>query len=131
MKSLAINPHAGLAYHKLGTAYVRLGQLERALPFLRRAVELIEDARCLDSLGEALFLRGDYAGAVASFQAALRLAPEDPGLHCRLARPLARLGRAEEARTHYHAALRLDPGMRAAWSELAELDGAGPRAARE
>jgi len=121
MTSLGLNPHAGLAYHKLGTAYLRLGQLDRALPFFQRAVELIEDVRCRDSLGQVLSEKGDHAGAARQFEAALGLDPSQAGIHCRLARALLHLLRREEALEHYREALRLDPGLAEARRELAAL----------
>jgi Flp pilus assembly protein TadD len=124
-RSLGLDPHAGLAYLKLGLAYQRLDQLDRALPFFRRAVELIEDARCHDALGQALTQKGDHAGAVLQFEAALRLDPLQGGLHCRLARALAALARRDEAIEHFQEALRLEPGLVEAHAGLAAL-GAEP-----
>ncbi len=120
-RSLGINPRAGLAYNKLGTAYLLLEQVDRAIPFLRRAVEQIEDPRCYDSLGVALYSKGDHAGAAQQFAAALQLDPTRADIHCRFARALWRLQRRDEAGQHYREALRLEPGRAEARTELAAL----------
>jgi tetratricopeptide (TPR) repeat protein len=116
--SLAVSP---VAYLKLGHAYTRLQQPERALPFYRRAAELAEWPDSLEALATALAGQGDDAGAAVQLGKLLALRPHDAGAHARLAETLVRLGRAEEARTHFELAARLAPEREEAHVGLASL----------
>ena len=55
---------------------------------------------------------GDYAGAIAQFREAVRLAAENPQAHYRLAVALGRSGARAEARIHFAEAYRLAPYLR-------------------
>jgi len=66
---------------------------------------------------------GKMAEAVQEYQAALRLAPEDPALHKVLAQLLEKQGKWEEAMTHYARYLQLDPAARDLSTILERLEG--------
>ena len=85
-----------------------------------------ENPRAHCNLGDALFLAGDTANAIAHYEAALRLKPDYGEAHYNLANTLLAAGRAAEAVPHYEAALRLQPRFAKAQRNLANaLAGAG------
>ncbi len=52
---------------------------------------------------------GDILGAIAAYEAALKLEPENAGAHSNLGAALVRLGRYDQAITHYRKAMAIDP----------------------
>ena len=67
--------------------------------------------------------RGDAAGAIACYRAALAIAPELSDIHFNLANALAeiRAGDHEAALASYHRALELDPAHSGAYNNLGNL----------
>jgi tetratricopeptide (TPR) repeat protein len=53
---------------------------------------------------------GDILGAIAAYEAALRLEPDNAGAHSNLGAALVRLGRYDQAIPHYRKAIAIDPG---------------------
>ena len=80
-----------------GWAYIRKGELEKALADLRRAVETEPDAFGLETRAWALLHNGDLAGAERDARKALRLAPKNPWPHLILFRIAAARGEAAKA----------------------------------
>jgi Flp pilus assembly protein TadD len=79
----------------VGSAQTRAPATATADSHLAKAVQLHE--------------AGDLLGAVASYEAALGLQPDNPGAHSNLGAALVRLGRNEEGIVHYRRALELAP----------------------
>jgi Flp pilus assembly protein TadD len=52
---------------------------------------------------------GDILGAIAAYEAALKLEPENAGAHSNLGAALVRLGRYDQAITHYRKATAIAP----------------------
>ncbi len=69
--------------------------------------------------GAAAYKTGDFAAAAIDFEAAVRLAPDDPRPHQNLGAALRRLDRFDEAEAALRRALELDPGPAGRWSTLA------------
>src|SRR5207253_145192 len=69
--------------------------------------------------GVALWEAGRRAGAIAEYQAALRIQPDDAAAQNNLAASLQQMGRAREAIPHYEAALKLKPDYAEAHSNRA------------
>ena len=77
------------------------GRLDDALEELDRAAAIDPDA--LDPYlmrGEILLARGDEAGAIPAWREALRIDPDQPDVHRKLAAAYERLGRTADARRH-------------------------------
>src|SRR5262245_12587209 len=67
------------------------------------------NSRPLMTLGDALAVQGEYAGAVDAFQRALLARPQDGGLYAKLGGVLCELKRFDEAEASYRHALDLAP----------------------
>jgi predicted Zn-dependent protease len=91
----------------LADAGLRLAEAE---VYLRRAYRLSpDDGYVTDSLGWALYRRGDLATALRLLVAASRAVPGDPEILRHLGDVYAALGRADAARAAYRAALDAHP----------------------
>ena len=73
------------------------------------------------AIGRLAQVDGDLPAAIAAFQSAVRLNPNDPDLHRELALALAADGRRAEAFTELVAALLIDPGDAAALAAIGQL----------
>jgi tetratricopeptide (TPR) repeat protein len=84
--------------------------LDKAHEYLEIAVQQRpDDAHILDSLGWALFLKGDYPAAVAKFEQAIEMLPDDPTVNDHLGDAYWRVGRQTEARFQWERALLFKP----------------------
>lgn len=125
-KSVALDPNhvaglIGLARFYSNAPEIAGGSPEKAREFAARVRELNP------FLGELELARlaertDDLAGALAHYEAALALRPDAAGVHVSAGRALAKLGRKDEARTRYEAALKLNPNHEGAKKAAAELD---------
>lgn len=95
----------------LGYSWLMKGtNLEKAKEMLEQAVaERPEDAHIIDSMGWALYMLGDYAGALEYLEQAVNLMPNDPVVNDHLGDALWRVGRKTEARFQWEKALYFGP----------------------
>ena len=125
-KSIALDPKhvaglIGLARYYANAPEIAGGSLEKAKEFADRVhalnpvLGLVEYANIAEK-GE------DYAGALAHFEAALKLKPGSAGLTSNCGRMLAKLGKKDEARARFDAALKINPEFEPAKKALATLD---------
>jgi Flp pilus assembly protein TadD len=78
-KAVEEYPRNGAYLDTLGWAYFRTGDLDNARKYLRRAEKLIpDDSTIQEHVGDLLDREGDRAGAVARWQRALTLKPDEP-----------------------------------------------------
>jgi tetratricopeptide (TPR) repeat protein len=92
------------------------------------------DANTLLAQAVELHQAGDYLGAIAAYESALKLQPDNAGAHSNLGAALVRLGRYDEAITHYQRALAIEPANAAFRFNLALAyykNGDAPSAAPE
>ena len=61
--------------------------------------------------GDAAFAQGDFAEALAEYRLALRQGRDDVSTLTRAAHAYARVGRIDDARSHYERAIRQDPSV--------------------
>ena len=93
-------PEQWIYPYRLGTVRIELGQLDRAMAALRRAIELApQQGDPYLALGLAQVRTGRLADAIETFRLAMLYAPFNPALH-------ANLGAAHAARGDYGPALR-------------------------
>ena len=96
---LAIKDDWWPAFERLGTALLRQHKYAEALPWFERALrERPDDVDALLGRGVAFAELGRLEDAVASWRAAEKAGHQSVGLHQNLARALATLGHAAEAR---------------------------------
>jgi arylsulfatase A-like enzyme/Tfp pilus assembly protein PilF len=99
------------AYSALGTAWISLGDYQKALPALRKAVELRPDSVTAHyELGMALFGIGDLKSAAAEFEAAVAGHPRSADMHYSLASVYVRMNRMADAKKELGKSLALRPG---------------------
>lgn len=98
-----------LLWYELATVELKLGDLDHAIPDLRRAIVLRPSfADAQDSLGSALAQAGDRTAAATAFRAALAANPYDSSAHANLGRLLASTGSWPEALFQFDRAVRLN-----------------------
>ncbi|PWC33817.1 tetratricopeptide repeat protein [Azospirillum sp. TSO35-2] len=106
--ALALRPNEATLLNFLGYSWIDRGeQLDKAKGMIERAVELRpRDGYIVDSLGWALYMLGDFGGAVTRLERAVELKPGDPTINDHLGDAYWRVGRRIEARFQWTRALR-------------------------
>ncbi len=109
--AIRAQPNFPMANYNLGGCQMMSGNYEAAVPYFESAIRNQEDYRDAHaSLGAAFAkIPGRELDAVREYEEALRLTPEDAGLHGSLGALLAQLGRTREAIAHLEAAVRIRP----------------------
>lgn len=98
------------AWALLGLLAFRSKQIDRAIHFLKRAIEIdatIAETHC--NLGVALNARGFFDQSIAAHQRAIELQPGRAELHANLGAALASARRWDQAIVAYEAAIGLKP----------------------
>jgi tetratricopeptide (TPR) repeat protein len=107
---LEMHPDEAPSYYNLGTALIRLGRLNEALPYFRHAVQLApENAEAHNQLGRALQLQGDWEQAIQEYSKALQIQPHHSKAHSALACALAQVGKTAEALPHFVVGIQAEP----------------------
>jgi len=105
-------PVYDVAWQKLGHAWARDGDHDRALESYDRALGVNPDlGQAWFGKGLSLEAQGRFDEALAAFWRAVALDPRHAGSHYMLGRSLERKGLGEEAARHYRMAAELDPGL--------------------
>ena len=98
------------AYTQLGEIFSSMGDVSRAIPILRKAVELRpESVSAQYSLGMALFQAGDLKNAGSQFEAAVARNPTSAEMHYSLASIYVRTDRMDDARKELQKSLAIKP----------------------
>ncbi len=110
-RALAINPDQPDVLNYLGYSWIDRGENQNEA---RRLIELAyskstENGFIVDSLGWAMYLAGDYSGAVTYLEKAVELEPGDPTLNDHLGDAYWKIGRKNEARFQWRHALTMKP----------------------
>src|SRR5690606_4792897 len=79
--SIKIQPDAVLAYAGLNLVLEYLNRPDEALQVLQQGLQIRSSAQLHGNLGNSLFIRGDYVGAVAAFEAAVTPSKGNPNSH--------------------------------------------------
>ena len=137
-RALVEQPGAGEVAYKLALVHRQLGNEERARAWLERrndvapavtdpwllaVAEQSESPRLFLDVAEQSWQRGDHTDAIAAYERAAALAPDDAAIRLSLAVALATLGRDDRAREEVARALELDATDPRAWYLRARLDG--------
>jgi Flp pilus assembly protein TadD len=83
------------------------GDIEAALESYKKANAIEPRASALSNTGMILHWRKDYAGAVAYYEKAIALQPNEPQLYANLADTYLKQGQRAEARANYRRAIDL------------------------
>ena len=114
-KAIAIDPKFAVAYNNRGLVFREKGDIDRALADYSKAIEV--DPKHVLAYYNRCWLRAtenrDLPLALADCDAAIRLAPSDPGYLGSRGFVYLRQNRLDEAIADYDAALKLDPRMAA------------------
>lgn len=109
--SIALQPDAVVAYANLATALAAQDRMDQALHVLQQGLQVRPSAWLYGNLGNILFMREDYLGAAAAFEAAVAPDKGNPADYlgwANLADTLLWIpGRASEARHAYARAAQL------------------------
>ena len=91
-------------------SHLQLGYWKNSVSILRHTAQVTTGNYLVnDMIGVTLGKKGDLDGAIAEFQAALRINPGDPAVHRNLGVVFAEKGRLDEAIEQYRAALQIRP----------------------
>jgi len=125
-KSVDLDPNhvpglIGLARYYTNAPEIAGGSLEKAAEFAQR-VRQLDPFLGETELGRVAEKGEAYADALNHYETASKLKPDNAGLQYACGQQLARLGRKDEARTRFEAALTLNPKHQSAQKALAELD---------
>ena len=110
-KALELYPDQPDVLNYLSYSWLMKGtNLDKAKAMLEKAVsERPEDAHIIDSMGWALYLLGDYPGAIEYLEQAVNLMPGDPVVNDHYGDALWQIGRRNEARFQWERALYFRP----------------------
>jgi Flp pilus assembly protein TadD len=107
-------------FTNLGNALQRVGRLEEAIRYQRRASEIEPDsATPHNNLGSAMMLNGQIEQALAHFTESIRLSPYLGSAHANMGLALQKLGREDEAIEAFVKAVRFNPRLAGAHHRLA------------
>jgi tetratricopeptide (TPR) repeat protein len=110
-RAVAIEPGAA-SYGSLGEAFFATDEIDSALVYLRRAVEMGgASSRFVFNLANALEVSGLFEEAEVQFQTYLQVEPQDPVGHFNYGIHLDKMGRTDKALEHVARAVELDPYM--------------------
>ncbi len=126
--ALAAGASPGPAHYLLGLALRQAGKLAEATTSFEQTLALSGDAlpqplraEVHEQLAQIAQQRGDLDGALASWEAALALRPEQARSWNNLAMVWRAKGATDQAQTALREALRRDPNYARAWINLGEL----------
>jgi tetratricopeptide (TPR) repeat protein len=110
LRAIALKPGYAEAHCNLGSAFLRLGQLEQAAISCRQAVSIDPSfAPAHNTIGNVLRSQGKLHEAAESYQRAILLKPNDASAHNNLACVLLEQRRLDEAIASFEKAILLEP----------------------
>lgn len=119
-KCVSLAPDSVPARVNLAAALVQARRHDRALYHLREALRRDpRSAEACKGMGNALFGKADYRGAVEAYDRAVELGARDHEVHHNAATALQYLGRMDEAESHYRKAVALRPDASMTLRQLA------------
>ena len=117
--TIARNPDATIAYNNLSDVYSQKGQLDMAIAYSKKALEISPNSfEALNNLGNALLKAGQTEEAIASFEKAINVAPTVATSHYNLGNTLLEKGQTTEAMEQFQRALEIRPDYPEAQNNL-------------
>ncbi len=108
-RALALDPGHADTMHLIGLLALRAGDHDHAVEWISRAIRQKPKPDYLTNLGTALLNQGRREEALATFDKAVQLKPDNADLWRNLGNALADMGRSAEAILSLQHALKLDP----------------------
>ncbi|MBW4618355.1 MAG: serine protease [Cyanosarcina radialis HA8281-LM2] len=119
-RAIALNANHAGAYEQRGGAFLNTNKPQQAIESLEKAAELFErqgkQGDAYRSRGVALYASKDYRGAIAAFERAIRLNPNNAPAYVNRGFVRINLKQYEEALADFNQAIRLDPNNASAYS---------------
>lgn len=97
--------------NKLGLLYARFGIFDQAEKRFRAAIGKEEYVPALVNLGNVLYLKRDFPGAMGAFDRARKKEPKNPAVLLNIARIQYEQEKYDAARQSYQALAAVDPGL--------------------
>ena len=101
------NPSEDGGYLNIGSVYLQLGQWDKAIQYLQKALSIRPSVQAYSNLGTAYYDLGRYQDAIPMYQKALALEPAHAAVMVNLAGAYARTGQPEMASETYNRAITL------------------------
>lgn len=107
---LAVTKNNDVAEQGLGTALVKRGEVDAAIPHEREAVRLRPGSpTLLTNLANALAQKKEFPEAIAHYREVVRLRPNDGESRRNLGKALVQIGATDEGMAEFRTALRIRP----------------------
>jgi tetratricopeptide (TPR) repeat protein len=124
LRALADDPNYATCYNQLGYLYSRLGDIDKALEYTAKYMELLpNEPNPHDSYGEMLRFAGRYSEALEQYRTALKVDPTFYISQKELGQTYSLMGEEEQARTEYEKAIQEAPsdGVKAEYLQMLAL----------
>lgn len=116
---LADNPTVYQVHQNVGTAYRRMGQLDKAEEHYRIVLEQDpDDTRANTALGEVLIEQGQTQEALPHFERVVEASPDDPAVFYNVGEIYFEAGKSADAVEYYKMAVEVDPEFLPAYQQL-------------
>lgn len=117
-KLIKVKPKSFDGLQLLGLALAKQGRNTEAIPFFKKALQMIPHADVYNNLGIAYQELGQYQEALDSFHRSITLAPDRSETFNNLGSALLRMKNYPEAKEAYEHAIKLNPEFRVALDNL-------------
>ena len=119
-RAIQLNSENAYAYYGLGCMQYRFGEAQQAILSLQKAINLREGqyTSAFDTLGSAYSNLKQYDDAIASYQKAIALDPDDTTAYYNIGITYQALKRYDDAIASYQKAIVLDPDYAMAYNNL-------------
>jgi len=104
-RSTELQPDSARGYQRLGTALQTAGRVDEAMDSYQKATAIRESWATYSNMGTIHYWRGDHLKAVAAYERAIALAPNQPDLYANLGDVLRKIGRGARAADQYRHAI--------------------------
>jgi len=124
LRALAVDPNYATCYNQLGYLYSRLGDIDKALEYTARYIQLLPDQpNPHDSYGEMLRFAGRYPEALEQYRIALKIDPTFYISQKELGETYSLMGEEAQARREYEKAIQEAPsnGLKAEYLQMLAL----------
>lgn len=100
-----LQPDSARGYQRLGTAQQAAGRIDDAMDSYQKANDIRESWATYSNLGTIHYWRGETAKAIAAYERAIALAPNQPDLYANLGDVLRKTGQSARAADNYRRAI--------------------------